>query len=158
MALFQVPPLEQYKTASASIKRPLVSRVLKYIYSRYCRADLNGKEIACFSYDHEHKLHLDSRSLRYYYPPQIGVSLSKGYENFQKLDDSIDEHLDGLLKAILEKEKREQRRVQADIITWRGIMTKVCVSMKDICPSRRTHMELHAHIRLLDPHNAVCRF
>ncbi len=33
------------------------------------------KEIACFSYDDNHEFHLDDSSLKYYYTPQLGVSL-----------------------------------------------------------------------------------
>ena len=48
-----------------------------------------------------------------------------GFETFQKLDDTADEHLDALLDTIMALEKDTQRKSEADIITWRGMMTKV---------------------------------
>ena len=83
------------------------------------------KEIACFSYDDKHEFHLDERSLRYYYPPSIGTDLCKGFETFEQLDDTADDHLNGLLKTILDLEQRTGSRCSADFITWRGMMTKV---------------------------------
>lgn len=86
------------------------------------------QEIACFSFDDDHNLRLDDSGVKYYYNPKLGASLSEGFDTFRKLDDKRDDHLDPLLKSLLEKEKREGRRVQADVVTWRGMMTKVlCV-------------------------------
>lgn len=82
------------------------------------------KEITHFSYDDAHKLRHDTSSLRSYYPPELHTSLSRGFDTFVKHDDSIDEHLDGLLVALTELEKRTGERVKADIVTWRGMMTK----------------------------------
>ena len=83
------------------------------------------QEIAYFSYDDGHRLHLDERSLRYYYPPNLGADLSKGFANFQQLDDTEDDHLDSLLETIIALEKRNGARCETDIMTWRGMMTKV---------------------------------
>jgi RAT1-interacting protein len=55
----------------------------------------------------------------------LGAELSKGFDTFDKLDDTADDHLDSLLKTILEKEKQVGSIIEADIITWRGMMTKV---------------------------------
>ena len=71
--------------------------------------------------------HLDDRSLRYYYPPTLGADLSKGFDTFQQLDDTGDDHLDSLLKTIMALEERTGAKQEADIITWRGMMTKVRV-------------------------------
>lgn len=68
---------------------------------------------------------MDDSSLRYYYTPEMGADLSVGYDTFIKQDDSKDEHLDGMLKAIMELEQRTGKRTQADILTWRGMMTKL---------------------------------
>lgn len=84
------------------------------------------KEIACFSYDEQHQFRLDDSSIRYYYPPTLGADLSKGFDTFHKLDDTADEHLDSLLKTIIDYEMKAEQRVEADVITWRGMMTKVC--------------------------------
>jgi RAT1-interacting protein len=51
--------------------------------------------------------------------------LTIGYHDFIKHDDSKDEHLDGLLKALIHSEQQTNTRVQADIVTWRGMMTKL---------------------------------
>jgi RAT1-interacting protein len=63
--------------------------------------------------------------LNYYYPPLLGADLSAGFDTFQKRDESIDEHLDGLLKALKGLEEQKGEKCTADIITWRGMMTKV---------------------------------
>ncbi|TVY52089.1 Decapping nuclease RAI1 [Lachnellula cervina] len=101
---FDIQPVGRFHGQSAVIKRP--------------------KEIACFSYDDEHKFRLDDSSVRYYYPPTLGADLSKGFDTFEKLDDTADDHLDSLLKTIMALEQKEGKRVEADVITWRGMMTK----------------------------------
>jgi RAT1-interacting protein len=52
--------------------------------------------------------------------------LSKGLDKFIKHDDSIPEHLDGLLKGIVDHEKTTGKTISADVVTWRGMMTRVC--------------------------------
>ncbi len=83
------------------------------------------KEFACFSYDDNHEFKLDGSSIRYYYTPRIGADLSKGFDTFRKLDDTVDEHLDSLLETIVAWEKDSGAKCEADVITWRGMMTKV---------------------------------
>lgn len=83
------------------------------------------KEFACFSYDENHQFHLDDSSIQYYYPPILGADLSKGFETFQKQDDSKDEHLDSLLKTIIDHEQKEGKKIDANVVTWRGMITKV---------------------------------
>ncbi|KEY69881.1 hypothetical protein S7711_06437 [Stachybotrys chartarum IBT 7711] len=104
-SIFSVQPLGRFAGASPPVKRP--------------------KEIACFSYDDEHKFHLDDSSLKYYYTPQLGVDLSEGFKTFQKQDDSPDEHLDSLLKTIKAHEQETGKRIDANVVTWRGMMTKI---------------------------------
>ncbi|KAM7206492.1 RAI1 domain containing protein [Naviculisporaceae sp. PSN 640] len=89
------------------------------------------KEFACFSYDEEHQYHLGDRSLKWYYPSPLGVDLSKGYENFIKHDDSVDEHLDSLLTTIVHHEKETGKPIDAHIVTWRGMMTKILAAPFD---------------------------
>lgn len=86
------------------------------------------QEITCFSYDAEHKFHLGDSSLRYYHTPRLPADLNRGFDTFQKLDDTADEHLDALLETIMALEKETGKRCEADIITWRGMMTKVSSS------------------------------
>lgn len=64
--------------------------------------------------------------MRYYYPHRLlPVDLSKGFETFDKHDDSGDEHLDSLLKTIISHEQEEGKKIDAQLVTWRGMMTKV---------------------------------
>ncbi|KAL9032847.1 MAG: hypothetical protein Q9214_007785, partial [Letrouitia sp. 1 TL-2023] len=81
-------------------------------------------EFTHFSYDDDHQLHFDDRSIRYYYPPNIGADLSRGFETFQKQDDSIDAHAHDLLKSIVNFEQKSGTECKADIVTWRGMITK----------------------------------
>ncbi|OQO17091.1 hypothetical protein B0A51_14792 [Rachicladosporium sp. CCFEE 5018] len=124
MATFAIHPLDRFVVAKTAIKRP--------------------REIAYFSYDDEHSLHpLSDQSLSYYYPPFINVpgegeqhranvSLSNGFEKFRKHDDSINEHLDALLDTIAAYEERDGHVVKADLITWRGMMTKIMTAPFDM--------------------------
>lgn len=109
----------------AAIRRPRVSQVSDCGQRHRTRQTDCRKEITCFSYDEEHKLHHDSSSLRYYYPPLLPCDLSAGFETFRHVDDTVDEHLDSLLDAIIEHEKVKGSKLETDIITWRGMMTKV---------------------------------
>jgi RAT1-interacting protein len=119
MASFNIQPLARFAGASTSIRRP--------------------RELTYFSYDDNRKLYpLSDQSLQYYYPPFIDcpsesgqglptIDLSRGFETFKKHDDSVDEHLDSLLETIMAHEQKEGQRTKSDIVTWRGIMTKVCL-------------------------------
>lgn len=83
------------------------------------------QEIAYFSYDDKHEYHLDESSIRYYYPPTLPADLNKGFDTFQQLDDTGDDHLDGLLDAVVAHETQKGSKLETDIVTWRGMMTKV---------------------------------
>ncbi|OBT95533.1 Protein rai1 [Pseudogymnoascus verrucosus] len=83
------------------------------------------KEIACFSYTPSHEYRPDASGLRYYYPPRLGADLCKGFETFEKLDESQDDHLDSLLKTIVGVERERGGKVEVDVVTWRGMMTKL---------------------------------
>jgi RAT1-interacting protein len=83
------------------------------------------QEFACFSYDENHEFHLDDSSLKYYYTPRLGADLSKGFDTFEKLDDTGDNHLDSLLKTIIAHEQETGKKIDANVVTWRGMMTKV---------------------------------
>lgn len=84
-----------------------------------------AQEIACFSYNDKHEFHLDDSSVQWYWPPTIGADLSKGFDKFDKHDDSADEHLDSLLKTIAAHEQEENKKIDAHVVTWRGMITKV---------------------------------
>ncbi|PYI23292.1 RAI1-domain-containing protein [Aspergillus violaceofuscus CBS 115571] len=109
--VFDIQPIGRFYGASAAIRRP--------------------KEIACFSYDDDHEFHLGDSSLKYYYTPQLPADLNRGFESFQKLDDSADEHLDALLDTIMALEQETGNQCEADIITWRGMMTKILTAPFD---------------------------
>lgn len=98
------------------------------------------KEITYFSYDEKHQFRLDGSSIRYYYPPPLGVDLSKGFSTFEKLDDTPDEHLDSLLKTIAAHEQETGGKTSAELITWRGLMTKIM----SVPYSSRDSFELNA--------------
>lgn len=66
--------------------------------------------------------------MQYYYPPDLPADLSIGFDTFQKLNDSADEHLDALLDTVIALEKDTRKKCEADIVTWRGMMTKVSVT------------------------------
>lgn len=83
------------------------------------------QHIAQFSYDESRNYHPDASSLRYYYPARLGSNLNLGFETFQQFDDTADEHLESLLKTIIDLEQKEGKACEADIVTWRGMMTKV---------------------------------
>ncbi|OTA03593.1 hypothetical protein A9Z42_0040680 [Trichoderma parareesei] len=108
---FPVQPVMRFVGASQPVKRP--------------------KEIACFSYDENHEYRPDDSSLKYYYPPQLGADLSRGFNTFIKHDDSQDEHLDSLLKAIMLHEQETGTRIDAKVVTWRGMMTKGTIFIEE---------------------------
>ncbi|KAF7616460.1 hypothetical protein AFLA_004520 [Aspergillus flavus NRRL3357] len=108
---FDIQPIGRFYGSNTTIRRP--------------------REITCFSYDDQHSFHLGDSSLRYYYPPRLPADLNRGYDTFQKLDDSADEHLDALLETIMALEKETGKKCEADIITWRGMMTKILTAPFD---------------------------
>ncbi|RDW83968.1 DXO/RAI1 family decapping nuclease [Aspergillus mulundensis] len=108
---FDIQPIGRFYASSAAIRRP--------------------REIICFSYDDQHIFHLGDSSLRYYYPPQLPADLNRGFDTFQKLEDTADEHLDALLETIAALEKETGKQCEADIITWRGMMTKILTAPFD---------------------------
>ena len=104
---FPIHPISQFSKADVAVRRP--------------------REIAYFSYDEEHKYRQDDSSLRYYYPPPLPADLSKGFDNFRSLDDAGDDHLDGLLQALIHHEGEKAYKLDTDFITWRGMMTKIMI-------------------------------
>jgi RAT1-interacting protein len=104
---FPIQPLHRFKGASASIKRP--------------------SEVAHFSYDSNHEYRADDSSINYYVPPPIGADLKEGFDTFRHHEDKEDAHLEGLLRALVDKERGEGEQVcaKAGFLTWRGMMTKV---------------------------------
>ncbi|KAL8340508.1 hypothetical protein RB601_006555 [Gaeumannomyces tritici] len=103
---FAVHPIARFAGESQPVRRP--------------------KEFACFSYDPNHEFRLDGSSMKWYYPPRLGADLSGGFGTFDKLDDAAtDEHIESLLKTIMAHEQSTGQKIDAQIVTWRGIMTKL---------------------------------
>ncbi|KAL1642107.1 decapping endonuclease targeting mRNA [Diplodia intermedia] len=93
------------------------------------------QEIAEFSYDENHQIHLDARSLSHYYPPQPQgaehhLYLDKGLETFRLLDDSQDGHLTGLLTAIMHMEKKKGAKTDAHFVAYRGMITNDTIRLQ----------------------------
>ncbi|EHA47524.1 decapping endonuclease targeting mRNA [Pyricularia oryzae] len=106
---FQVQPISKFAGPSEPVRRP--------------------KEFACFSYDADHKFRLDDSSMKWYYPPRLGADLSEGFESFDKLDEGASaEHIDSLLQTIIAHEQRIGKKIDAHVVTWRGIVTKLMAS------------------------------
>lgn len=76
--------------------------------------------------------------MRWYYPPQYPqADLSRGFETFDKLDDAgVDEHLDSLLVSVVAHEQKTQTKIDAQVLTWRGMMTKVSLAVHVACVYR----------------------
>ncbi|KAF2128378.1 RAI1-domain-containing protein [Dothidotthia symphoricarpi CBS 119687] len=110
---FPIQPLHRFHGASATIKRP--------------------REVAHFSYDDNHEYRDDESSINYYVPPPLGADLKEGFDTFRHHEDKEDQHLDSLLQALMEKEQKEgsDKRVKADFVTWRGMMTKILTAPFD---------------------------
>ncbi|KAK7190173.1 hypothetical protein DPSP01_008009 [Paraphaeosphaeria sporulosa] len=111
-ARFHIQPVNQFRGASASIKRP--------------------QEVVHFSYDDHHQYKEDESGINYYCPPQLGADLKEGYNTFRHYEDETDPHLDSLLRAVMSKEKQTGKKEQADFVTWRGMMTKIMTAPFDM--------------------------
>lgn len=87
------------------------------------------REWTSFSIDESETTRLDDSSLKYYYFPDSeldkNIDLSQGFRQFKQKDESYSRHLDPMLRAITAKERALGKRAVADIVTWRGIMTKL---------------------------------
>ncbi|KAK3048865.1 decapping endonuclease targeting mRNA [Extremus antarcticus] len=129
--MFSIHPLSRFESGQTAIRRP--------------------KQILEFCFDGDHKLlPLSDECLRYYYPPVFDapwvsqgtrsrMNLSTGFDNWIKADESIDWHLDGLLQTIQAHEEAllaqgkpvNEVRVNADVVAWRGILTKIMTAQYD---------------------------
>lgn len=72
--------------------------------------------------------------MRYYHPaispalngpPNPPLDLSKGFNTFRAHSDTVDEHLDSLLDTLEQLERNTGVRCDAQVLTWRGMMTKI---------------------------------
>ncbi|ORY09879.1 RAI1 like PD-XK nuclease-domain-containing protein [Clohesyomyces aquaticus] len=120
---FPIQPLHRFQGASATIKRP--------------------REIAHFSYDENHEYKEDESGIQYYCKPQMGVDLCEGFDTFNRYEDKEDPHIDSLLRALISKEQREGAKVEADFVTWRGMMTRIMTAPFDMFASFEMFATLH---------------
>ncbi|KAM0204446.1 hypothetical protein ACHAPI_000204 [Fusarium lateritium] len=133
-ARFSVQPIGRFAGTSQPVKRP--------------------KEFACFSYDDNHEFHLDDSSLKYYYTPQLGADLSKGFDTFQKLNDTGDDHLESLLKTIVAHEQETGKKIDANVVTWRGMMTKIMATPFDNMDGFEMNATLYQDCIFIEENNA----
>ncbi|KAH3679436.1 hypothetical protein WICMUC_000981 [Wickerhamomyces mucosus] len=87
------------------------------------------KELASFSRTFDGQFVNDDSCLSYFFLPDSDVDteidLQSGYKNFKEVDEQLDGQFTGLLRAIKGYEEKNNSKVKADIITFRGIMTKI---------------------------------
>ncbi|KAF3020958.1 decapping endonuclease targeting mRNA [Neopestalotiopsis sp. 37M] len=131
---YKIQPIGRFSGDSQAVKRP--------------------KEFACFSYDDKHEFHLGDSSLKYYYPPELGADLSAGFDTFDKHDDSGDEHLDSLLKTIMAHEQQDGKKIDAQIVTWRGMMTKIMSALFDDRDGFEMNATLYQDCIFIEENNA----
>lgn len=91
------------------------------------------KELFCYSRELDNTYTYDEdivkkEKLPYYYLPDanVKVDLQQGYSSFKKIPE--EENLgdfSSLLTAIIQYEKNDGKKVPVDIITFRGLMTKI---------------------------------
>ncbi|CAB4490811.1 unnamed protein product [Rhizophagus irregularis] len=94
-------------------------------FNKKCVEFKQPVEITCFSYDENRQLHMDDRESRYYYPPNLeDCNLSVGYENLIQKSEGP-EPIHSLLDALIHLNETKGDEVKADIVSWRGIFTKL---------------------------------
>jgi len=87
------------------------------------------KEIASFSRTFDGEYVNDDSCLSYYFLPDseidTQIDLGAGFKKFKKIDEDKDGEFDGFLGAIKDYEEKNNTKIKADIVTFRGIMTKL---------------------------------
>lgn len=120
-------PIKQAKVKSEELRIAL--RPAEYYAQNIASAPFQQPtRITSFSYDESRLLHHDDRSRRFYHAPPHRADLNRGFEELVERDDKVNEHLDSLLIALvrLSSKGRDEERRKANLITWRGMMTKLC--------------------------------
>jgi len=91
------------------------------------------EQIASFSYDENRRLYHDDRAKKFFKLPPAAANLNHGYDQYVQRDESKNEHLDSLLFALMKTGEKgsaaDMVRRRADIITWRGMATKLCAAL-----------------------------
>lgn len=92
-------------------------------------------ELTCYTLDADRKFRHDDSGMRYYDPltPRFTLPLNAGYpDKYVEADATARDHLDTLLMALrglttsAKGEFSDADISHVNIITWRGIMTKLC--------------------------------
>ena len=86
-------------------------------------------QLATFSYTPARELVFDNSAMRYYCPPPLNSDLGFAYDSWIKRPEERG-RLDGLLTACLHENVVPERK-RANVISWRGVMTK-CVTLTGI--------------------------
>lgn len=126
--------------------------------------------LCSFSFDEHRKQWHDDRCKRFYRGPPpynqrhprqhgaravFGADLNYGLERFVRRDQDVPEHLDALVAALQhrteaavsdeERDQVDQERRKADVVTWRGIITKICTAYEQTAEARFSDpLELNA--------------
>ncbi|RKP04936.1 RAI1 like PD-XK nuclease-domain-containing protein, partial [Thamnocephalis sphaerospora] len=94
-----------------------------------CPVYKQPEEIACFSNDEQRRFVFGDQELRYYYPPDLVGDLNDGFDDrYVQRDRGLPDHLDGLLATLVQVREREPARraaTQADVMCYRGVMTRI---------------------------------
>ncbi|KAH9995835.1 RAI1 like PD-XK nuclease-domain-containing protein, partial [Russula vinacea] len=77
-----------------------------------------------FSYTNDRKLEFSDAAMRYYVRPPPDADLGHGYERWIRRPEERG-RLDGLLRAISEIRRRGTGDPVINIVSWRGVMTKI---------------------------------
>jgi RAT1-interacting protein len=80
-----------------------------------------------FSLNKSHELEFNDDALKYFVDPPQNADLNHRYKHWIKRSEKRS-RLDNLLYACLRKEAHRERK-RANVITWRGIMTKCALSL-----------------------------
>lgn len=130
--------------------------------------------LCSFSFDENRKLWQDDRCKRFYRgpppynnrhpqqgraPPVFGADLNHGLHRYVRREESVPEHLDALVAALqhrteaatseTERNELDQERRRAHVVTWRGIITKICTAY-DQSPDARFSDPLELNAMMLD--------
>ncbi|KAG5459693.1 MAG: hypothetical protein BJ554DRAFT_8355 [Olpidium bornovanus] len=121
-ALFPIVPIDRFRRPCARYQRP--------------------REVTTFSYDSSRRFVAGDSEMKYFHPPNLPrevCDLSAGYDTYVTRAE-VDEHIDGLLDALIELEHRKgPGEAKADFVCYRGIMTKIMTA-----PYTKDPLELRA--------------
>lgn len=91
-------------------------------------------QLIAYSTDRDGVQHIgDTRSLKYFYYPDTALAgrphLSSGLSQFVRREEGVAKHLDEMLRALAHYERTTNggRRVKAEVVTYRGVMTRLLV-------------------------------